>query len=140
MSEGLSIRAAAARDVPQVLDLWGRAGASGALPDTPAALEALLAWDAEALLVAELDGELIGTLIAAWDGWRGNMYRLAVVPEHRRTGVAAGLVEAAHERRRAKGARRVTALVREADATAVGAWHAAGYERDDLVARFVRNL
>ena len=134
------IRAAGTDDVPRVLDVWEQAGASGALPDTPVALEALLAWDADALLVAELDGEIIGTLIAAWDGWRGNMYRLAVVPEQRRKGVAARLVETAHERLRAKGGRRVTALVREGDDRAVGAWHATGYGRDELIARFVRNL
>ena len=110
------------------------------MPDTPAALEALIAWNADALLVAELDGELVGTLIAAWDGWRGNMYRLAVVPEHQRKGIAAQLVDSARERLYEQGARRVTALVREADAHAAGVWRATGYKRDEEVARFVRNL
>jgi hypothetical protein len=29
--------------------------------------------DTEALLVAELDGVVVGGLIAAWAGWRGDM-------------------------------------------------------------------
>ena len=140
MLEGLSIRAGTREDIGPVLDAWARAGASGALPDTRAALDALIAWNADALLVAELDGELVGTLIAAWDGWRGNMYRLAVVPEHQRKGIAAQLVESARERLYEQGARRVTALVREADVHAAGVWSATGYERDEEVARFVRNL
>ncbi len=45
-------------------------------------------------LVAESDGLIVGSLIATWDGWRGNMYRLAVSPEFRRRGIAAALVSA----------------------------------------------
>jgi ribosomal protein S18 acetylase RimI-like enzyme len=41
-----------------------------------------------ALLVAEIDGVLAGSLIAAWDGWRGSFYQPAVSPEHRRRGLA----------------------------------------------------
>ena len=41
-------------------------------------VERLIADSPAALLVAERDGEIVGVLIAAWDGWRGNMYRLAV--------------------------------------------------------------
>jgi ribosomal protein S18 acetylase RimI-like enzyme len=136
----VSIRTGTQADIQRVLDVWSRTGASGALPDTPASLGALIAWNADALLVAELDGDLVGTLIAAWDGWRGNMYRLAVVPEHQRKGIALRLVEAGRERLHQQGARRVTALVRDGDDPASGSWRAAGYERDQEVARFVRNL
>jgi ribosomal protein S18 acetylase RimI-like enzyme len=41
--------------------------------------------------VAEGDGEIVGALIAAWDGWRGNMYRLAVREGHRREGIGLAL-------------------------------------------------
>ena len=56
------------------------------------------------LLVAEEGGEVVGVLIAAWDGWRGGMYRLAVRPERRRRGIGRLLVEAgeAHLRRAAR--------------------------------------
>lgn len=30
---------------------------------------------------------MVGSLIAAWDGWRGSFYRLAVLPERRREGL-----------------------------------------------------
>jgi len=65
----------------------------------------------DALLVAELDGRVVGALVAAWDGWRGDMYRLAMLPEHRRAGIGRSLVEAGHERLRGKGARRISGLV-----------------------------
>jgi ribosomal protein S18 acetylase RimI-like enzyme len=94
----------------------------------------------DGLLVAEYDGSIVGALVAAWDGWRGNMYRLAVEPSSRREGIARRLVEAGHDRLRARGARRVTALVAHDEPDAEGLWRAVGYGRDELIVRFVRNL
>src|SRR5215217_7988707 len=71
-------------------------------------LSRLRARDPGALLVARRDGRVVGTLIAAWDGWRGNMYRLAVAVDHRRRGVGLELVRAGERRLYECGARRVT--------------------------------
>lgn len=137
----MTIRAATAHDVPAVLALWERARSLVAVtPDSAEAVERLLERDGGALLVAEEGGEVIGSLIAAWDGWRGNLYRLAVAPESRRRGVGRALVAAGEERLRAVGARRVTALVGRGDERARGFWEAVGYPYDANVARHVRNL
>jgi ribosomal protein S18 acetylase RimI-like enzyme len=137
----VSVRVAEAADVPKVLELWHEARSPLArTEDTQEALERLRSHTEDALLVAELEGELVGALVAAWDGWRGNMYRLAVAPRHRRLGIGLRLVEAAHDMLRKKGARRVTVLVGHDEAAAVALWEAAGYEHDELMARFVRNL
>jgi ribosomal protein S18 acetylase RimI-like enzyme len=136
------IRPAQPRDAPAVLALWARARTEAAsTPDTPEALATLLERDPDVLLVAEReDGAIAGTLIAGWDGWRGNMYRLAVDPDLRRSGVARALVAAAERRLRALGARRVTAIVARGDERAAALWTAVGYARDETVDRFVRNL
>jgi ribosomal protein S18 acetylase RimI-like enzyme len=135
-------RPAGGSDVDAVLALWARARtAAASTPDTPQAIANLLDRDPGALLVAQVDdGPIAGTLIAAWDGWRGNMYRLAVDPPDRRRGIARALVEAGERRLRAQGARRVTAIVARGDERAAGLWTAVGYGRDATVDRFVRNL
>jgi ribosomal protein S18 acetylase RimI-like enzyme len=141
MSEPLRIRAAGASDVPAVLALWARArSANASTPDTPQALTRLLETSPGALLVAEEGGAIVGAVIAAWDGWRGNMYRLAVAPAHRRRGIALALVRAGETRLARHGARRITALVAHEEGEAVGLWEAAGYVRDATIARFVRML
>ena len=91
-------------------------------------------------LVAEDAGRLVGTLIAGWDGWRGNMYRLAVLPAYRRQGVATALVGEAERRLRALGARRITALVIGDHDWATDFWRAAGYEMDERMTRFVKGV
>jgi ribosomal protein S18 acetylase RimI-like enzyme len=135
------VRAARSEDIPAVLELWGVARTRAAVtPDTAEAVELLLEVASDGLLVAESDGRIVGALVAGWDGWRGNMYRLAVLPEYRRRGIARELVDAGHSRLRAKGARRVTAIVGKEDDHAKALWEAAGYEFDEHVGRFVRNL
>ena len=137
------VRPAGRDDIGAVLALWERArSAAASAPDTPETVARLLATSPGSLLVAErgADGAIVGALIAAWDGWRGNMYRLAVDPAHRRTGIALALVRAGERHLAALGARRVTALVAHDEPDAVGLWAAAGYARDADIARFVRNL
>jgi ribosomal protein S18 acetylase RimI-like enzyme len=83
---------------------------------------------------------VVGTLVVGWDGWRGNMYRLAVRSDYRRRGIGLRLVDAGHEHLRSVGARRITALVGAEEDEATALWRAAGYERDEKIVRFVRNL
>jgi ribosomal protein S18 acetylase RimI-like enzyme len=108
--------------------------------ETAADLRGLLARDPEAMLVAEAEAELVGSLIVGWDGWRGTFYRLAVEPVYRRRGVATALVRAGEERLRALGARRLGAIVETDEADAMAFWAAAGYELQVARSRFVKNL
>jgi ribosomal protein S18 acetylase RimI-like enzyme len=122
-----------------VLALWETSrSAASVTPDTVEAVETLL--DRSLLLVADDGGEIVGTLVVGWDGWRGNMYRLAVRADHRRRGIGLALVEAGHEHLHSLGARRITALVGAEEEEAAALWRAAGYEHDRKIVRFVRNL
>ena len=134
----VTIRSAAEQDIEAVLCLWDAAGGPPSVTDTREGLLALLVNDGGALLLAERDGTLVGSLIAAWDGWRGSFYRLAVHPDRRRRGIATELLREGERRLRARGAIRLTAIVAEDDPDAMGFWHAAGYSRQQHRARFVR--
>ncbi len=135
------IRPATPADIPAVLAVWDRARSPAAVtPDTAEALERLLAHDAGALLVAELDGAVVGALICGWDGWRGSMYRLGVLPEHRRKGIARALVDAGHERLVKLGAVRAGLQIAAGEEAAEGVWTEAGWAHDTTVARWARTF
>jgi ribosomal protein S18 acetylase RimI-like enzyme len=135
-----TMRLGTTADVSEVLDLWRRAEASPSPTETAADVRGLLERDGEALLVAEAEGVIVGSLIVGWDGWRGTFYRLAVDPGHRRRGLATALVRAGEERLRALGCRRLNAIVESEEADAMAFWAAAGYEPQAARSRFVKNF
>lgn len=124
-----------------MLELWQQTRSEHAsTADRLEDIERLAGDSPAALLVAESDGEIVGTLIAAWDGWRGNMYRLAVRGDSRRQGIGLALARAGEDYLRRCGASRITALVAFEDETAASFWERAGYPLDQEIGRRVRNL
>ncbi len=138
---GLAIRPATLDEVPAVLELWRRAEAIPRPTDTPEDVTRLVKEHGGSLLVAVEDGRLVGTIIAGWDGWRGGIYRLAVLPERRRRGVAQALVAEAERRLATKGARRIQGMVARDEAHALAFWdRAPGWELDARWLRYVKML
>ena len=135
-----ALRAGQPEDAAAAIALWEVAGAEPTVTDDPDRVRALLAHDPRALLVAEVDGAIVGTVIAGWDGWRGNLYRLVVHPSCRRQGLGKALVEEAEGRLLARRARRVNALVVRTDERAVAFWEAVGYPFDDHIQRHVKTM
>ena len=121
-----------------VLALWATDGVHPSHTDDVDGVTRLLDHDPEALLVAEVDGRLIGSVIAAWDGWRGSVYRLAVAPDQRRRGVAAQLLVAAEGRLAALGAARLQAIVVATDDRATAFWRSRSWEEQLERLRFVK--
>ncbi|MBS2539095.1 GNAT family N-acetyltransferase, partial [Catenulispora sp. NF23] len=102
----------------------------------------LLARDPEALLLAvdPATAELVGTVIAGWDGWRCHLYRLAVHPDRRRAGIGRLLVDTAEARFRAVGGARADAMVLDDNDLAHRAWRAGGYVPQAEWSRWVKAL
>ncbi|MGN9761581.1 GNAT family N-acetyltransferase [Streptomyces sp. SD31] len=136
----LRIRAATADDLDTVLAFWKTAAEGTSISDDRDGVERLVARDPEALILAELDGELVGTVIAGFDGWRCHLYRLAVHPERRRRGIGSALLAAADERFVRLGGRRGDAMVLQRNETAHHAWRAAGYTPQEQWRRWVKQL
>ncbi|MFI5864201.1 GNAT family N-acetyltransferase [Streptomyces sp. NPDC051546] len=136
----LQIRAAVAADAGTVLAFWKEAAEGTSITDDADGVVRLVTRDPDALLLAESDGVLVGSVIAGWDGWRASLYRLAVLPSRRRQGIATALLEAAEQRFVALGGRRGDAMVLEANESAQRAWAAAGYHREDHWRRWVKPL
>lgn len=129
-------------DLDAVLRLWAVHGSDlTRIPDDRDELERLIDSSPGSLIVAERRGEIVGVLIAAFDGHRGHIHRLAVAEPERGRGLGRRLVDAGHEHLAALGARRVDAIVGREEEGAAALWRGAGYEADppDLV-RWARNL
>ncbi|MFD6419475.1 GNAT family N-acetyltransferase [Streptomyces sp. NPDC060194] len=136
----LRIRAAATADLDDVLAFWKVAAKGTSISDDRDGVERLVARDPQALILAEREGRIVGTVIAGFDGWRCHLYRLAVHPSARRQGVGTALLAAAEDRFVALGGRRGDAMVLDRNESAHRAWEAAGYARQPQWSRWVKPL
>ena len=150
----IDIRPCKATECASVLDLWRRANVTPSVTDTLADLARIVRENGDLLLVAEARAAapaepdsarrlLVGTVIAGWDGWRGNIHRLAVAPEYRRLGIARLLVNEAEQRLAARGAARINAWVEEDHPDAVAFWQSmkgTGYQVHPHLRRYTKGL
>lgn len=136
----MKIRAGRLDDAERLLAFWTAAAHGRSVSDDLAGVTRLLRHDPESVLVAESDGTVVGTVIAAWDGWRCHIYRLAVSPDHRRQGIGRALLTAAEERFVELGGRRSDAMVDDGNPGAHELYRIAGYMPDSSWTRWVRPL
>lgn len=134
-------RPAGPDDVDAVLSFWRRAAEDADRPsDSAAAVRRLIDRDPDALVLAEAEGRIVGSVVVGWDGWRCHLYRLAVDPEWRCRGIGAALVALAEARFRAVGGSRADAMVLDDNELAHAAWSAAGYAPQPRWSRWVKAL
>jgi ribosomal protein S18 acetylase RimI-like enzyme len=135
------IRPVLAEELPAVLSFWTEAEVTPpSVTDSIEGLTNLMRQPAALLLVATIDGKIVGSVIGGWDGWRGNIYRLAVAPALRRKGIARRLVTEISTALFARGAQRLSAIVEHEHPWAMEFWssvHDLGYVPDPKFTRFI---
>lgn len=85
----------------------------------------------ESIVVAEIDGALVGAVIAGFDGVRGWIYHLAVSPAHRRRGIATRLMRGAEATLRALGCPKINLQVRATNPSVVAFYQTLGYQVEE---------
>ena len=140
MNEEIVFRQCSEADIESVLELWRAAGSTPSMTDTWEDLRTAIDSAASSVIVAVVGGTVAGSIIAAFDGWRGNVYRLAVHPDYRRRGIARRLVTDAEEWLRGQGVKRVGAVVEKDHPWATGFWDSTEFVLEPLDLRYVRNL
>lgn len=92
-------------DYEHIVELWRgiEKGMNVGRSDVPQEIQKKLERDPDLFLVAEVNQEIIGTIIGAFDGRRGMIYHLAVHKNFRSQGVGAMLLAEVEQRLQAKG-------------------------------------
>ena len=130
----MSIRAYRESDVAEVKLLWQQV-----FPDDPpwnsaeSAVPEKLAVQPDLFLVATDEDEVIGTIMAGYDGHRGWLYAVAVSENCRRNGIGTALVREAAARLGTLGCRKINLQIRSANAQVKAFYDRLGYEIEDRI-------
>jgi ribosomal protein S18 acetylase RimI-like enzyme len=113
MTGTVTLRDATTGDASAILDVLRAANreylplfTSGSFTDTVEGTRAMLAKTSAILAVTD-DGEIVGCVFCAPEGDHWDLFRLGVLPTHRRRGIGRALVAAVEDRARAHGARAI---------------------------------
>lgn len=101
----VEIRSFRLADYDRVFGLLQAVGFQGWSLMTREQVKKKLRRDRDLFLVAGCGGEIIGTVMGAWDGHRGHAYHVAVHPTYQRRGVGRALMAELERRLWQKGAR-----------------------------------
>jgi ribosomal protein S18 acetylase RimI-like enzyme len=129
----VQIRAYRPSDEARVIELWKAGGLTRSWSDPRRDIERKRQVQPELLLVGEMDGTVVATVMAGYDGHRGWLNYLTVAPDHRNRGFARQLVEAAEQRLAALGCAKVNLQVRSSNQAVLGFYRSLGYADDDVV-------
>jgi ribosomal protein S18 acetylase RimI-like enzyme len=129
-------------DYEQVFELWRgiEKGVHLGRSDTLQEIGKKIARDPDLFLVAESGGAIVGAVMGGFDGRRGLIYHLAVVPSFRGRGIGSGLMDEVELRLRAKGCLKCYLLV-TTDNTQVAEYYLRrGWQEMDQVVLFGKEL
>jgi ribosomal protein S18 acetylase RimI-like enzyme len=84
-------------------------------------------------LVGELDGKIVATCMAGYEGHRGWINYLAVAPECQRRGIARQIMDEAERLLRQAGCPKINLQMRTANAQVIEFYKRIGFEIDDVV-------
>lgn len=120
-------------DNEPVVALWQRCGLTRPWNDPRKDIDRKLTVQPELFLVGEIDGGIVASVMAGYDGHRGWVNYLAVDPDHRRAGLAGALMAVVETQLEALGCPKVSLQVRAGNDTAVDFYTSLGYAPDGTV-------
>jgi ribosomal protein S18 acetylase RimI-like enzyme len=122
------------QDYKAVYGMWEAAGPGvhAGRSDQPGEIEKKLERDPDLFLIAETDGQIVGSVIGGYDGRRGMVYHLVVAPNQRKNGIGAALMDELERRLLAKGCIRSYLMVLSDNIEAIRFYEARGWKKMEL--------
>ena len=120
-------------DERAVVELWMRCGLVQPQNDPRKDIRRKSKVNPEMFLVGLLDGELVASVMAGYEGHRGWINYLAVSPEHRQQGLGRRMMAEAERLLRAAGCPKINLQVRTSNAEVLAFYRAIGFAPDEVV-------
>lgn len=131
--QAVTVREFGARDRMAVNDLWRECGLIRSWNDPNLDIDRNLAVDNATFLVAALGNDVIGSVMAGYDGHRGWINYLAVGPQHQGAGIGRLLMERAEQHLEQAACPKINLQIRVDSSAAIEFYERLGFTVDNVV-------
>jgi RimJ/RimL family protein N-acetyltransferase len=118
-------------DVMEIIGVWEQVGLWPHTGENVETVRAALVRMQRSAVGWRDAGALVGTAFGGWDGFRGWLYRVAVIPTYRRKGIASAMIGEIERRLVTGGARQINLMMRAGDDQARALYTRLGYQLSD---------
>ncbi|MCO5120220.1 MAG: GNAT family acetyltransferase [Burkholderiaceae bacterium] len=129
----MNIRPFAIADEEAVIALWQSCELVRPWNDPRKDIRRKLTTQPELFLVGEVEGAVVATVMAGFDGHRGWVNYLAVSPEHRRSGFGRAIMDHVEACLKDRGCPKLNLQVRASNHDVLEFYRRLGYAQDEVV-------
>jgi ribosomal protein S18 acetylase RimI-like enzyme len=129
----LHIRPFRSDDEDAIVELWVACQLIGPHNNPRRDIARKLRVNPEWFLVGELENKIVATCMVGYEGHRGWINYLAVVPEYQKRGIARQIMDEAERLLRQVGCPKINLQVRTANAQVIEFYKTIGFQIDDVV-------
>lgn len=129
----MKIRPYEVNDQEAVIALWQMCGLTREWNDPAKDIAFAVVGPSSTILVGEIAGEIISSVLVGHDGHRGALYYFSVAPSHQGQGLGRKLHQAAMQWLANKGVWKINLLVRSENEKVSGLYESLGYQRQNVL-------
>jgi ribosomal protein S18 acetylase RimI-like enzyme len=129
----IKIRNVSLDDIEKVIALWGECGLTVPWNDPKKDFQRKFEHSPQWFLIAEAEGNVIASAMYAYDGHRGNVNYLAVLPQFQKRGVGERLMVDIEDKLTKMGCPKINLLIRDTNVDVLNFYESLGYKTDPVV-------
>ncbi len=129
----MNIRTFKKEDEQQIIGLWQECNLTTAWNNPQRDIERKIQDSPELFFVGEIENQIIASCMAGYDGHRGWIYYLAVIPDRQRQKLASEIMDHAEQALRKIGCPKIDLMVRKTNQNVISFYHKIGYNDDPVV-------
>lgn len=129
----MEIRSFRESDRNAVIELWQACGLTRPWNDPDSDISRKLAVQPELFFIGEVEGKVVASAMAGYDGHRGSVFYLAVSPEHQNQGFGHQMMRKVEEALTSMGCPKLNIVIRSSNDKVLAFYERLGYTADDVV-------
>jgi ribosomal protein S18 acetylase RimI-like enzyme len=129
----MKIRSYQPDDCELLIELWKGCGLVVPQNDPRKDIQRKVGEDHEMLLLGEIAGKIVASVMVGYEGHRGWINYLAVAPGHRKQGLGRMMMDAAEQLLLGKGCPKINLQIRSSNEEVKAFYNAIGYTQDPVL-------